>query len=160
MVTDFNLLSKTSWSQHSVCALLIVCAVFNIPPQENNNHHTVVVSQADGTEHSKGLGKTQMRIRSCTKKAALQHNFPALGLTQALPAHKKPENSSSSRAWRRQAASYTPNREHGFVRRFDLIPDLILNREIIPRPEGVKDHQQHRCTRSLVGSRPALVKLY
>lgn len=53
MLTDFNLLSQASWSQHSVCAVLITCAVCNISTQQKK--HSVLVSRVGGMEHSKGL---------------------------------------------------------------------------------------------------------
>lgn len=70
---DFNLLSKMSWSQHSVYAVLIICAVLTITTQ-GKNKKTVLVARVDGMEHNKGLTRAD---RNEYQKLDEEHSFTA-----------------------------------------------------------------------------------
>lgn len=62
-----------SWSQHSVYAVLIVCAVLTITNQ-GKNKKTVLVARVDGMEHNKGLTRAD---RNEYQKLDEEHSFTA-----------------------------------------------------------------------------------
>lgn len=111
---DFNLLSKMSWSQHSVYAVLIVCAMLTITTQEKNKK-TVLVARVDGTEHNKGLTRAD---RNEYQKLHEEHSF-----TTQLPKQEIDQSSAQTytKSLKQLLLISTENREMCFMHRIGSV---------------------------------------